>query len=73
MNQVLSHLAKMHANKDTFEKAVVPHLPGFRKEWRETPKLLEYEDFRHLMYKWHTRLFRVSGVMQLLKELSIPC
>ncbi|KAF9123599.1 THO complex subunit 2 [Mortierella sp. 14UC] len=62
MNQVLSHLAQMHANKDTFEKAVVPHLPGFRKEWRETPKLLEYEDFRHLMYKWHTRLFRASGV-----------
>ncbi|KAF9903789.1 THO complex subunit 2 [Linnemannia zychae] len=68
MNQVLSHLAQMHANKDTFEKAVASHLPGFRKEWRETPKLLEYEDFRHLMYKWHTRLFRVFVGMLDSKE-----
>lgn len=60
MNQILSHLARLHAGRDIFEKeAVLPHLPGFRKEWRE-PKLLEYEEFRHLMYKWHTRLFRVS-------------
>ncbi|KAK3816703.1 MAG: transcription factor/nuclear export subunit protein 2-domain-containing protein [Linnemannia gamsii] len=68
MNQVLSHLGKMHANKDTFEKAVLPHLPGFRKEWRETPKLMEYEDFRHLMYKWHTRLFRLFVAMLDSKE-----
>lgn len=66
MNQILVHLARLHANKDIFEKEAVPsHLIGFRKEWRDTPKLLEYEDFRHLMYKWHTRLFRVSNLVKL--------
>ncbi|KAF8936987.1 THO complex subunit 2 [Haplosporangium gracile] len=69
MNQILSHLARLHANKDIFEKeAVPPHLIGFRKEWRDTPKLLEYEDFRHLMYKWHTRLFRIFAGMLDSKE-----
>ncbi|KAG9071266.1 THO complex subunit 2 [Linnemannia hyalina] len=69
MNQVLSHLGRLHANKDIFEKEAVPsHLIGFRKEWRDTPKLLEYEDFRHLMYKWHTRLFRIFVGMLDSKE-----
>jgi len=64
--QVLTHLARWHASKDTFEKeAVPPHLPGFRLEWND-PKLLEYEDFRHLMYKWHTKLFRVSAIGMVL-------
>ncbi|KAK3812693.1 MAG: transcription factor/nuclear export subunit protein 2-domain-containing protein, partial [Linnemannia elongata] len=69
MNQILSHLARLHASKDVFEKEAVPsHLIGFRMEWQGAPKLLEYEDFRHLMYKWHTRLFRVFVGMLDSKE-----
>jgi len=64
LSEVFGELSSWHANKATYEKrawGTKKELPGFvmklPKEG-EPANLLDFEDFRRLMYKWHTNLTR---------------
>lgn len=66
-------------------------LPGFQKKWSprnasgkiNEEDLLDYEDFRHALYKWHTKLYmglsnalesgeymRIKNSIMILREIS---
>ena len=62
LNEVLRDLGRWHTDKMLYEKEAYgpkKDLPGFATKLDEDGKpaaLLEYEDFRRILYKWH-RLF----------------
>jgi len=69
LRELLTHLAKWHKNRALYEKqGRSSDLPGFQKKWGPKSSvgkineedLLDYEDFRHALYKWHIKLFKVS-------------
>lgn len=59
MNEVLQDLGRWHADKAIYEKeafGVKRDLPGFSMAMDAAGKpttLLDYEDFRRILYKWH--------------------
>lgn len=63
VNDVLRELQRWHDDKDiylNFAHGEDEPLPGFGRSWNpdRTPShLISYEDFRHLLYKWHRGLF----------------
>lgn len=54
--EIMGDFAAWHRNKSTFEKEChgKGNLPGFAKTWGGA--LLDYEDFRRVLYKWHKQL-----------------
>jgi len=64
LSEVFGELSIWHASKATYEKrawGTKKELPGFVMKLPkdgEPPNLLDFEDFRRLMYKWHTNLTR---------------
>ncbi|KAL1392345.1 tho2 protein [Phyllosticta capitalensis] len=60
LNELLKELRRWHASQEVYEKhAFGPKrdLPGFLRRLPEkTEELLNYEDFRRLLYKWHINL-----------------
>lgn len=68
LNEVLKDLLTWHAKEDQYEKnafGVKKNLPGFAKKVHAdgSPEaFLVYEDFRRLLYKWHSNL---NGAFQM--------
>jgi THO complex subunit 2 len=64
LQDVLQHLEEWHkAEKDyiKFAQGQNKSLPGFGRAFnadRSPSTFLEYEDFRRLLFKWHSQLFR---------------
>lgn len=62
LNEILKELASWHADKAIYEKSAYGakrQLPGFTRKLKAdyTPEtFLEYEDFRNLLWKWHSNL-----------------
>jgi THO complex subunit 2 len=62
LNELLRDLSRWHADKTVYEKEAFgakKDLPGFAKKLAKdrTPEsLLDFEDFRRLLYKWHKNL-----------------
>lgn len=62
LNEILKELQGWHADKATYEKSAFGakrQLPGFARKLNadNTPEtFLEYEEFRCLMWKWHSNL-----------------
>lgn len=68
LNEVLKDLLSWHAKEEQYEKnafGVKKNLPGFAKKVNAdgSPEtFLVYEDFRRLLYKWHSNL---NGTFQM--------
>lgn len=62
LNELLKDLSRWHADKTVYEKEAFGgkrDLPGFAKKMasEKVPQvLLDYEDFRRVLYKWHRAL-----------------
>lgn len=62
LKHILGDLSRWHASKVTYEKEALGSgrdLPGFAAKMRDDEKpekLLDYEDFRRVVRKWHTNL-----------------
>ncbi|KAJ6257516.1 hypothetical protein Dda_7301 [Drechslerella dactyloides] len=54
--EIMADFTTWHKNKASFEKEChgKGNLPGFAKTWGGN--LLDYEDFRRVLYKWHKQL-----------------
>ncbi|KAF3902862.1 hypothetical protein AA313_de0207880 [Arthrobotrys entomopaga] len=54
--EIMGDFTTWHKNKSSFEKEChgKGNLPGFAKTWGGA--LLDYEDFRRVLYKWHKQL-----------------
>ncbi|EPS42483.1 hypothetical protein H072_3634 [Dactylellina haptotyla CBS 200.50] len=54
--EIMADFTTWHKNKASFEKEChgKGNLPGFAKTWGGA--LLDYEDFRRVLYKWHKQL-----------------
>ncbi|KAI5299212.1 THO complex subunit 2, partial [Ascosphaera atra] len=65
LSEVLKDLGRWHADRNVYEKEAYgtkKDLPGLAKSVQQDGKpvvFLDYEDFRHLLFKWH-RLFFVA-------------
>ncbi|KAF2176778.1 hypothetical protein K469DRAFT_698223 [Zopfia rhizophila CBS 207.26] len=66
LNEVLKELRNWHANQGNYVKFAhcgggTRHVPGFGRTFKpdRTPAtFLDYEDFRRLLFKWHSHLYR---------------
>jgi THO complex subunit 2 len=64
LNDVLKELNTWHSSKDKFTSAAQgqqERLPGFGRTFNadRTPStFVSYDDFRHVLYKWHTQFFK---------------
>ncbi|KAI9793668.1 MAG: THO complex subunit 2 [Peltula sp. TS41687] len=62
LNELLKELSRWHADKATYEREAFGNkrsLPGFAKKLvkdKVPETLLDYEDFRRLLYKWHKNI-----------------
>ena len=62
LNELLKDLSRWHADKAVYEKeafGMKKDLPGFAKKLvkdKVPETVLEYEDFRRLLYKWHKNI-----------------
>lgn len=71
LNEVLKYLAAWHADSATYDKEAVgtkQKLPGFARKVDATGSpddFLEYENFRRLLFNWHTFL---NSALQLCFE-----
>jgi THO complex subunit 2 len=72
LRDILAVLHSWHADEKVFRQEALKNnmLPGLRKRWptvlSEAEKqpvpdedLIPYEDFRHVLFKWHSRMLRV--------------
>lgn len=64
--EILTNLGRWHSDRSVYEKeGRGDSLPGFQKKWGPVDgivtedNMLDFEDFRHALYKWHTKLYRV--------------
>ncbi|KAK6335844.1 THO complex subunit 2 [Orbilia blumenaviensis] len=66
--EIMADFTSWHRSKATFEKEChgKGNLPGFAKTWGGA--LLDYEDFRRVLYKWHKQLH--AALRQLLQSTS---
>ncbi|KAF2841551.1 hypothetical protein M501DRAFT_573205 [Patellaria atrata CBS 101060] len=64
LNELFKHLARWHAEKKVYEKeahGVKKELPGFARKLTQghNPEShMVFEDFRRLLYKWHSGMYR---------------
>ncbi|ORX92450.1 hypothetical protein K493DRAFT_303320 [Basidiobolus meristosporus CBS 931.73] len=70
LRETLSIISAWHGEKALYDKeGKGDGLPGFQKKWGLGPRqylagkvpnedLLDYEDYRHVVYKWHIKLHR---------------
>ncbi|KAF2715158.1 hypothetical protein K504DRAFT_446053 [Pleomassaria siparia CBS 279.74] len=64
LNDVLKELNLWHSTKDRFTTSAQgqeERLPGFGRTFHpdRTPgSFVSYDDYRHVLYKWHTQLFK---------------
>ncbi|KAK9763193.1 THO2 plays a role in transcriptional elongation, variant 2, partial [Basidiobolus ranarum] len=70
LRETLSIISAWHGEKTLYDKeGRGDGLPGFQKKWGLGPRqylagkvpnedLLDYEDYRHVVYKWHIKLHR---------------
>ncbi|KAF2463724.1 uncharacterized protein BDR25DRAFT_106691 [Lindgomyces ingoldianus] len=63
LNDILKELKTWHTSQDNYTKFATgqKRLPGFGRTFNadRTPiTFLDYEDFRRVLFKWHTNLFR---------------
>ena len=62
LNELLKELSRWHADRATYEREAFgnkKNLPGFAKKLvkdKVPETLLDYEDFRRLLYKWHKNI-----------------
>ncbi|KAF3200824.1 THO complex subunit 2 [Orbilia oligospora] len=66
--EIMADFTSWHRSKATFEKEChgKGNLPGFAKTWGGA--LLDYEDFRRVLYKWHKQIH--AALRQLLHSTS---
>ncbi|KAF2263915.1 hypothetical protein CC78DRAFT_544615 [Lojkania enalia] len=68
LNDVLKDLKNWHGNEKAYRSkghGDKKRLPGFARNFnpdRTPATFLEYEDFRRLLYKWHTQIFRAFEI-----------
>lgn len=72
LHELLKDLARWHAAKSVYEREACgpkKQLPGFsvKVESGRPTAFLEFENFRRILYKWHTQLYQA-----LLKCLTSP-
>ncbi|CAG8604254.1 9989_t:CDS:2 [Cetraspora pellucida] len=68
LQTVLAYLSKLHKNPQEYEnKGKGSGIPGFQMKWSAHNRqptsisetdLLQYEDFRRVFYKWHSKLLK---------------
>jgi THO complex subunit 2 len=69
MHELIETIHRWHISKELYDDEVIGHgRPGFRRRWTGTESsdgtirsedILQYEDFRHILHKWHVRLHKV--------------
>jgi len=66
LSEILTNLGRWHADRSIYEdEACGDRLPGFQKKWGPVSgkvnkdDVLDFEDFRHALFKWHIVLYRV--------------
>lgn len=64
-----------HADRRMYEEEAIGNArPGFCKQWNissdqiKEADLLCYEDFRHVLYKWHVKLYKAFSKALESKE-----
>ena len=72
LREIFTTLHSWHSDKVKYEaEGKGDNLPGFRKKWQgagdktEIPPtdIMQFEDFSHVLHKWHVRLLKVSSTV----------